>query len=155
MEIHLLPCVLHSKIQGRCPKDGGVEKTQQGERIGLQSPLPCRVLWHYGELQNIIGRKGYFSILSPCVSVREYRGSARRARGLERWHIVFLQYYSLCHYVPLCLYFTWQNARGEGRAFHFMVWHFFVQKGNSLRFPTEPIFSLIIDLACNSKKTEK
>ena len=32
---------------------------------------------------------------------------------------------------------------------------FFVQKGNSLRFPTEPIFSLIIDLACNSKKTEK
>ena len=32
---------------------------------------------------------------------------------------------------------------------------FFVQKGNSLRFPTEPIFSLIIDLACNSKKTDK
>ena len=85
-----LPYISLRKTQGRCPKDGGVEKTQQGERIGLQSPLPCRVLWHYGELQNIIGRKGYFSILSPCVSVREYRGSARRARGLERWHIVFL-----------------------------------------------------------------
>jgi len=28
--------------------------------------------------------KDHFSILSPCVSVREYRGSARRARGLKR-----------------------------------------------------------------------
>lgn len=27
--------------------------------------------------------KDYFSILSPCVSVREYRGSAHRARGLN------------------------------------------------------------------------
>ena len=44
----------------------------------------CRVLWHYGELQNSIGIKGYFSILSPCVSVREYRGSARRARELKK-----------------------------------------------------------------------
>ena len=60
--------------------DRGVENdiNQFISDISLSS---CRVLWHYGELQNIIGRKGYFSILSPCVSVREYRGSARRARG--------------------------------------------------------------------------
>ena len=56
------------------------------------------------------------------------------------------------HHLPYILH---GKTQGEGRAFHFMVWHFFVQKGNSLRFPTEPIFSLIIDLACNSKKTDK
>ena len=68
--------------------DGGVEN-DINQFISDISLSFCRVLWHYGELQNSIGIKGYFSILSPCVSVREYRGSARRARGLERWHIVF------------------------------------------------------------------
>jgi hypothetical protein len=86
MGIHLLPCVLHSKISR---SDGGVEN-DINQFISDISLSFCRVLWHYGELQNSIGIKGYFSILSPCVSVREYRGSARRARGLERWHIVFL-----------------------------------------------------------------
>ena len=51
--------------------------------------------------------------------------------------------------------FCMAKRKGRRAGFHFMVWHFFVQKGNSLRFPTEPIFSLIIDLACNSKKTDK
>ena len=45
--------------------------------------------------------------------------------------------------------------RREGGGFSLYGLAFFVQKGNSLRFPTEPIFSLIIDLACNSKKTDK
>ena len=30
-----------AKYRGGVPKDGGVEKTQQGERIGLQSPPPA------------------------------------------------------------------------------------------------------------------
>lgn len=45
-------------------------------------------------------------------------------------------------------------AKRRGRRAGFSLYglaFFFVQKGNSLRFPTEPIFSLIIDLACNSK----
>ena len=49
-------------------------------------------------------------------------------------------------------------AKRRGRRAGFSLYglaFFFEQKGNSLRFPTEPIFSLIIDLACNSKKTEK
>jgi len=68
--------------------DGGVENdiNQFISDISLSS---CRVLWHYGELKNSIGITGYFAILSPCVAQR-YRGSARKARGLERWHIVFL-----------------------------------------------------------------
>jgi hypothetical protein len=56
--------------------DGGVEN-DINQFISDISLSFCRVLWHYGELQNSIGIKGYFSILSPCVSVREYRGSGR------------------------------------------------------------------------------
>ena len=54
---------------------------------------PCRVPWHYGvscnnrrEMHKTIlmpKHKMPLSILSPCVSVREYRGSTQRARGLE------------------------------------------------------------------------
>ena len=57
-----------------------------------------------------------------------------------------------CHFA----YILHGKTQGEkGGLFTLWFGIFFVQKGNSLRFPTEPIFSLIIDLACNSKKTEK
>ena len=82
-------CFAQQNIGEVARSDGGVEN-DINQFISDISLSFCRVLWHYGELQNSIGIKGYFSILSPCVSVREYRGSARRARGLERWHIVFL-----------------------------------------------------------------
>ena len=82
-------CFVTQNIGEVARSDGGVEN-DINQFISDISLSFCRVLWHYGELQNSIGIKGYFSILSPCVSVREYRGSARRARGLERWHIVFL-----------------------------------------------------------------
>ena len=88
--IHTSPlCFAQQNIGEVARSDGGVEN-DINQFISDISLSFCRVLWHYGELQNSIGIKGYFSILSPCVSVREYRGSARRVRGLERWHIVFL-----------------------------------------------------------------
>ena len=66
---------------------------QKGRSKRLFYPPPCRVPWHYGvscnnrrEMHKTIlmpKHKMPLSILSPCVSVREYRGSARRARGLN------------------------------------------------------------------------
>ena len=65
-------CFATQNIGEVARSDGGVEKTSHKsvyiEHIPL--PLPCPVVLR-------------------GVSVREYRGSARRARGLERWHIVF------------------------------------------------------------------
>ena len=92
---------------GEVPKDGGVKKTQQGERIGLQSPPPAvpRSIIpgcggsHIREVERSDGgvEKTHQSVYIeniplplPCpvvlrgVSVREYRGSARRTRGLKR-----------------------------------------------------------------------
>jgi len=65
---------------------GGVRRTEglknsDSNKIKYQT-LPCRVPQHCGT-QKQHREKDYFSILSPCVSVREYRGSTRRARGLK------------------------------------------------------------------------
>ena len=69
------------------------EETPKGRSNRFFYPPPCRVPWHYGvscnnrrEMHKTIlmpKHKMPLSILSPCVSVREYRGSARRARGLN------------------------------------------------------------------------
>ena len=66
-----LPCpvalrgVLYSKIQGRCPKDGGVEKTSAATKSNL-TLSPCRAPQHYGVF---------------CTA--KYRGGDRRTEGLK------------------------------------------------------------------------
>ena len=85
-----LPYISLRKTQGRCPKDGGVNKTEglknsNSNKIKSQPlPLPCPVT-----LQGVTYKIGaeakgkYISPSSPVFCIAKYRGGVRRTEGLE------------------------------------------------------------------------
>ena len=85
-----LPYISLRKTQGRCPKDGGVNKTEglknsNSNKIKAQPrPLPCPVT-----LQGVTYKIGaeakgkYISPSSPVFCIAKYRGGVRRTEGLE------------------------------------------------------------------------